>query len=330
MKLLLRRILPIICMLYSISLKAQQTSIQHFSVSHWLIQADVHQIFQNSQKLTGYELNENKTGIISSFDWKGAATEIPATIYIQMVVPFWQKWWFRTIAIIIVLIILVELIRRLKKKERKRAENQQQILQLKADALAAQMNPHFVFNCISSINALINIGDKQQASIYLGRFASLLRSVFKSVRLSEISLEEELSIIENYMQLEQARYSNSFNYKIERPEGISLTKVMVPPLIIQPFVENSVLHGFNRASNYDKRINILAVISKDRLKVLIIDNGTGITTDNQLETGMGIKITKERIALLGKNAQVQIESYIDDDHHGTTITIEIPLKIKKD
>jgi len=105
---------------------------------------------------------------------------------------------------------------------------------------------------------------------------------------------------------------------------------MVPPLIIQPFVENSVLHGFNRILNYDKRINILAVISGDRLKVIIKDNGLGIAPDNQSITGMGIKITKERIALLEKNAQVHIESYIDEDHHGTTITIEIPLKIKKD
>ena len=267
---------------------------------------------------------------IGAFNRQGAATEIPTTIYIKIAAPFWQKWWFRTIAIIIVLIILMELIRRLKKKERKVAEIQQQILKLKADALAAQMNPHFVFNCISSINALINIGDKQEASIYLGRFASMLRSVLKSVRLNEISLEEELSITENYMQLEQVRYSNPFNYKIVRPDGISITKVMVPPLIIQPFVENSVLHGFNRILNYDKRINILAVISGDRLKVIIKDNGLGIAPDNQSITGMGIKITKERIALLEKNAQVHIESYIDEDHHGTTITIEIPLKIKKD
>ena len=277
MKLVIRRILLIICLLVVISLKGQQYRDQH---------------------------------------------EISA--------PFQQKWWFITIAILIILVVLIGLFQWMKKKERKRAEIQQHILKLKADSLAAQMNPHFVFNCISSINALINIGDKQQASIYLGRFASLLRSVLKSVRLSEISLEEELSITENYMQLEQARYSNPFNYNIERPDGFSISVVMVPPLIIQPFVENSVLHGFSRSPNYDKRINILAVISGDRLKIVIKDNGLGITTDNQSETGMGIKITKERIALLENNAQVHIESYIDKDHHGTTITIELPLKIKKD
>jgi len=277
MKLVIRRILLIICLLYAISLKAQQYRDQH-----------------------------------------------------EILAPFRQKWWFIIIAIVIILVVLIGLFQWMKKKERKRAEIQQHILKLKADSLAAQMNPHFVFNCISSINALINIGDKQQASIYLGRFASLLRSVLKSVRLSEISLEEELSITENYMQLEQARYSNPFNYKIERPDGFSISEVMVPPLIIQPFVENSVLYGFNRSPNYDKRINILAVISGDRLKIVIEDNGLGITTDNQSETGMGIKITKERIALLENKAHVHIESYIDKDHHGTTITIEIPLKIKKD
>jgi len=105
---------------------------------------------------------------------------------------------------------------------------------------------------------------------------------------------------------------------------------MIPPLIIQPFVENSVLHSFNRISNYDKRINILAVISGDRLNVIIKDNGLGIAPDNQSETGLGIKITKERITLLDRNATVLIESRNDDNYHGTTITIRIPLKIKKD
>ena len=132
------------------------------------------------------------------------------------------------------------------------------------------------------------------------------------------------------MQLEQARYSNPFIYTIQRPSGMSLTNILIPPLIIQPFVENSVLHGFNRIPNYDKRINILAVISGDRLKVIINDNGSGIITDNQLETGLGIKITKERIALLERNANVHIESHVEKDCHGTTITIEIPLKIKND
>jgi LytS/YehU family sensor histidine kinase len=217
----------------------------------------------------------------------------------------------------------------MKIKVRKKAQTQQQILKLKADALAAQMNPHFVFNCISSINALINLGDKQEASLYLGQFASLLRSVLKSVRVNEISLEEELSITEKYMQLEQARYSNPFKYEIIRPEGISITSIMVPPMLIQPFVENAILHGFTRIPNYEKRINILALISGGRLKVVIKDNGLGIVPDNQTEPGLGIKITKERIALLENNAQVHIESHVDEDHHGTTVTIEIPLKIKK-
>ncbi len=266
---------------------------------------------------------------ISAFCRDGAATEVPTVIYIKIAPPFWQKWWFRTIALMIVLFIVFEVFRKMKKKERKRADIQQQMLKLKADALAAQMNPHFVFNCISSISALINLGEKQEAAIYLGRFASLLRSVLKNVRLNEISLEEELSLTEKYMQLEQARHRNPFSYEIKRPEGISLTKIMIPPMIIQPFVENSVLHAFIKIPDYDKRIYILATISEDRLKVIIKDNGLGTNTDNQTETGLGIKITKERIALLEENAQVQIESHIDEDHHGTIVTIEIPLKIKK-
>jgi sensor histidine kinase YesM len=214
----------------------------------------------------------------------------------------------------------------MKKKERKKAEIQQQILRLKADALAAQMNPHFVFNCISSINALINLGDKQEATLYLGRFATLLRSVLNSVRSNEISLEEELLMTENYMQLEKARYSNPFNYTIERPEGISTTAILIPPLIIQSFVENSILHGFTGLANFEKRINILAGTSGDSLIVIIKDNGIGIPPNKQHETGLGTRITTERIALLGNKAHVTIDSKIDEDDHGTTVTITIPLK----
>lgn len=266
---------------------------------------------------------------ISAFNTVGAETALPCMIIIKITAPFWQQWWFRIFALMILIFIAYEVFRNMKKREHKKAEIQQQILKLKADALAAQMNPHFVFNCISSINALINMGDKQEATLYLGRFATLLRSVLKSIRANEISLEEELLMTENYMQLEKARYSNPFNYTIERPEGISATLIMIPPLIIQPFVENSILHGFTGLANFEKRINILAVVSRDKLIVIIKDNGLGIPKNKLHETGLGTRITTERIALLESNSQVQIESHIDEDHHGTTVTIAIPLKLLK-
>ena len=245
---------------------------------------------------------------------------------IHIASPLWQQWWFWLFAFMTTIAIAFFIFLDMKKKERKKAEIQQQILRLKADALAAQMNPHFVFNCISSINALINLGDKQEATLYLGRFATLLRSVLKSVRSNEISLEEEFLLTENYMQLEKARYSNPFNYTIERPEEISTTAILIPPLIIQSFVENSILHGFTGQPNFEKRINILAVASGDSLIVIIKDNGIGILPNKQHETGLGTRITTERIALLGNKAHVTIDSKIDEDDHGTTVTITIPLK----
>lgn len=263
---------------------------------------------------------------ICAFNKEGLQNATLNMIHIKIEPPFWHRWWFRLFAFMFVLFIAFEVYRDMKKKEQKKAEIQQQILKLKADALAAQMNPHFVFNCISSINALINLGDKQEATLYLGRFATLLRSVLKSVRLNEISLDEELIMIENYMQLEQVRYSNPFNYTITRPEGISPTRILIPPLILQPFVENSISHAFTGLSNFEKIINILADISGDKLIVTIKDNGLGISPQKQLEVGLGTKITRERIALLDSKAQVLIESHIDEDHHGTTVTIEIPVK----
>ena len=267
---------------------------------------------------------------IYALNMEGQQNATLNTILITIKPPFWRTWWFRIFALMFALFIAFEVFREMKKKVRKNAEIQQQILKLKADALAAQMNPHFVFNCISSINALINLGDKQEATLYLGRFATLLRSVLKSVRLNEISLEEELLMIENYMQLEQARYSIPFHYTITRPQGFSPTRILIPPLILQSFVENSILHAFTGLGNFEKIINILADRSGDKLIVIIKDNGLGISPEKQLEIGLGTKITRERIALLGSNAQVQIESHIDEDHHGTVVTIAIPLKYLND
>ena len=266
---------------------------------------------------------------IEAFNKEGVLSSMQSSFNIKIAPAFYQKWWFRILTSIFILLILFEVFRILKEKELRKAVAQQQMLKLKADALAAQMNPHFVFNCISSINALINMGHKQEATLYLGRFATLLRNVLKSVRVNEISLEEELLMIENYMKLEQTRYSKPFNYSIIRPEGISPTLIMIPPLIIQPFIENSILHGFTGLTIFEKRINILAVISGERLTVIIEDNGKGISSDKQRETGLGTKITKERIALIEKHAFVRIESHTDENQHGTIVTIEIPLKIKK-
>ena len=272
----------------------------------------------------------NYTFKINAYSRDGATATATAIISFTIARPFWQQWWFLALALLIFIFLTSLLNRSFKRKARKKAEIQQQLLKLKADALAAQMNPHFVFNCISSINALINLGDKQAATLYLGRFATLLRSVLKNVRANEISLEEELQMVENYMQLEQARYSNPFSYTIKRPEGVSSTQVMIPPLIIHPFVENSILHGFKGVTNVEKRINILALLSGEFLKVVVNDNGSGIKLDKEMAgTGFGLKITNERIALLESNSEVKIESDCSEDHHGTTITISIPLKLKK-
>lgn len=177
---------------------------------------------------------------------------------------------------------------------------QQQITELERSALRAQINPHFIFNCLNSIQNFIVQHDAQQAIYYLGRFANLIRGVLNASTRSKAPLEEEVRLLEGYLSLEKLRFKDKFDYAITISEDIDPYETELPPLIIQPFVENAVLHG---VSKLESGGNVEVHFRKKGagLEISVSDNGPGWERDKKSGDGdrqsLGMQITKKRLDL---------------------------------
>ena len=208
--------------------------------------------------------------------------------------------------------------RKLSAIAKKDMENKQAKLELKA--VYAQLNPHFIFNALSSIQGLINKNQISDANKYLAEFSTLLRAALKNTDKELVPLSVEIHIIENYLNLEQLRFP--FLYQIVVADNINTNALELPPLLMQPIIENAIKHGVS-AINEKGRIDIEFSKKETDMMIRIEDNGTGFDTDNIRIAGVGLKLTKERIHLWNQNSTEQkillaIESKIGK---GTTIIL---------
>ncbi len=217
-------------------------------------------------------------------------------------------------------------------------ETQKQLSELELQALRAQMNPHFIFNCLNSINRFIIKNDAAKAADYLTKFAKLIRIVLEQSGKSFVLFDDEVKCLKLYMDLEALRFEKPFQYEINC-DGIDTTSVMIPTLLIQPFVENAIWHGLPAKENGYGKIFINMKIDNDILYCKICDNGIGVNRSTALkqtiENGrksLGIKLTQERLQLINtfKQQESKITMYDLKDEFGectgTCVAIEIPVK----
>jgi LytS/YehU family sensor histidine kinase len=220
--------------------------------------------------------------------------------------------------------------------KRKQAEFYRQASELETQALRAQMNPHFIFNSLNSINMFILENNKLQASAYLSKFSRLVRLILQNSQEAFIPLERELEALELYLELESLRFDNKFEYKIVVDDEVDTTVLRVPPLIIQPHVENAIWHGLM----HKKEKGHLGIELYQQAALLICkvtDDGVGRTGAEQLKSkpsnkhkSMGIKITESRIAMKqtnGNDQAVEIRDlvYADGSAAGTEVLLKIPI-----
>ena len=217
----------------------------------------------------------------------------------------------------------------------KDAENEKRIAGLEMMALRSQMNPHFIFNCLNSINRFVLRNDTEAASGYLTKFSKLMRMVLENSKQVLIPLEEEVKCLELYIQMEQFRCKNAFTYYIKYHDGVNTEEAMIPPLLLQPFVENAIWHGVNPKEG-DGKIGIEFFQKEEALYCVIRDNGIGRKKASELRSqlsqnhkSMGLQITKERLAIMeepqSKESPVEIEDMVDENGKaaGTKVTIRI-------
>jgi len=216
-----------------------------------------------------------------------------------------------------ILIINVSLRRNNEKLKSEKIQNklQQQTVMLEMHILRAQMNPHFIFNCLNAINHFILKNEMETASNYLISFSRLVRLVLNNSRQSLITIEEELSMMRLYLDLEKVRFNNAFDYNIHIEKDLDITSLNIPPLIIQPFVENAIWHGLMHKD--DPGLLSISIRTNNNILICeITDNGIGRkrayefkSKSVEIKKSMGIEITKKRLELL--NGSFEPSSFIE-------------------
>ena len=215
--------------------------------------------------------------------------------------------------------------------EKKEAQFRATVADVELKALRAQMNPHFIFNSLNSIGDYILKNDSQAASDYLGKFASLMRMTLENSDKKEISLVEDIELLKTYLSIEQKRFDHSFDFEIEVSDNLDADEVLIPPMLLQPFVENSIIHGLAPKENGGK-INITFKTQKNELVCSVEDNGVGRKASGkpmQLngKSSKGIAITQKRIDVLNKTKNAKDVIKIIDQTIGTKVVVTLPLRL---
>lgn len=234
------------------------------------------------------------------------ALELP----FQILPPFWQTWWFRgTVLLAIVLSLALFYNYRLRVLRRELMLHQQ-ATDLEKQALQAQMNPHFIFNCLNSIQSFIATNDKDQATVYLARFSKLIRQALDSSFKKEISLEDEITYLENYLSLEHLRFRNAFRYEIKTDEKLDLYDTGLPPMLVQPFLENAILHGMKGKSEKGLILICFEKFKENGLRILIEDNGPGLTQNAVVPgyTSYGVALTRRRLSIATQYPNARVDT----------------------
>ncbi|WP_462250269.1 two-component regulator propeller domain-containing protein, partial [Ferruginibacter sp.] len=212
----------------------------------------------------------------------------------------------------------------------------EQLSKAKLEALQSQMNPHFIFNSLNAIDNLIQTNQKDKATTYLARFAKLIRNVLDSSKNDVVSFQKDFETLQLYLQLEQFRCSDKFSFKLQADEELLQSDYKVPPLIVQPFVENAIHHGLLNKQDGNKTLTVVATLENDFIKYIIEDNGVGREKAQELKEinkpehqSYGIEITKERIELYNKsgadNNVIITDLFENNEPSGTKV--EICLKV---
>jgi hypothetical protein len=218
-----------------------------------------------------------------------------------------------------------------------RLESGKKETELEMQALRAQMNPHFIFNCLSSINRFILKNEGKTASNYLTRFSRLMRMVLMNSQIQLISLDDELEMLSIYLEMERLRFKDSFDYSINFLNAIDSDNVFIPPLLLQPFCENAIWHGLmNLPKEAHGRLDVELSKKDNTLHCIITDNGVGREKAAALnsktaekEKSMGLKITTERLSLLNKEKGVDTYFEIEDvkDENGNVAGTKVSVRI---
>jgi hypothetical protein len=281
----------------------------------------------------GYEFNlfaVNKYGVRSK----------TISIYFTKAKTFWQLLWVQGIIVIflvyLVWLIVKQRIKFIRRNANEKIVHERKTHELEQMALSAQMNPHFIFNSLNSIQQYIFSGNILEANQFITNFSSLIRQTLYISGKKFITVEEEIRYLESYLTIEQTKYENVFNFIIKTDDKLAIDDILIPPLILQPYIENSIRHGMLNLADRVGEIIISFYLKDDSLFCSVEDNGVGRETSGRLRQktraehkSKGMELVQKRIESLNAIYNVSINITIEDIVHknktGTCVNIKFPL-----
>ncbi|MFI5173044.1 MAG: sensor histidine kinase, partial [Chitinophagales bacterium] len=217
---------------------------------------------------------------VYAFDSKGNRSKITASLQFSIQPAFWQTVWFKILIAIFILIVIVLIvllwIKNIRTKASERSRVDKQLSEIKLESIRSQLNPHFIFNALNSVQNFNIKNDTRQAQKYLSDFSKLMRKTLDHAKKDFIPLEEEIEYLNNYLALEKLRYREQFEFIIEVDPKINIAELLIPTQIIQPYAENAIHHGLKYLEYGHGQLTIIFSVEKKHLICTIEDNGIGI------------------------------------------------------
>ena len=237
------------------------------------------------------------------------------SLHFVVTTPFWRTTWFYAL-IILAFLSLTWLfvnfrIKRIRERQEEKERLSKKVVDMEQMALRAQMNPHFIFNCMTSIQQYIFDKDIFEANKYITGFARLIRATLQNSTQAFISLDEELSFLSDYLSLEKLRFKEKMDFSFEVDESINGKEIFIPPMLIQPFVENSMRHGLRHKTEGKGHILVRVRQAEGKLEFTIEDNGIGRAKAAQFKTGEHIEYQSKGMAMTADRIRI-INSVYDD------------------
>ncbi len=301
-------------------------------------------VYTKDRKATFIQLNPGEYMFhLQVQDEEGKWIKLEVKPYFYIKKPYWRTWWFIGIVILLgVLItggILYYYITNLNKEKIFIEDKQrlsEELNETQQKALSSQLNPHFVFNSLNSIQNFILTKRTELSSDYLSMFSKLMRFVFENSKKLYVPLQDEIEALNLYLELEQVRHNHKFDYKIH-DESLKNELIYLPSLLIQPLIENSIWHGLLHKLEDDRKLDVVFSIKEAYLNIEIRDNGVGRGFSKprpkfiQKQKSSGIELTKQRLNLLSQSLNIEtnmkINDLFDSDRKpiGTSVVITIPV-----
>jgi ligand-binding sensor domain-containing protein len=224
---------------------------------------------------------------------------------IEILPPFWETLWFRILCLFLLGLIFYSIYRFRITSLKKKYELDKKLIQLENNALKSQMNPHFLFNSLNGIRTLIKLEENEKASIYISYLSKMLRDSLTYYKVALVTLDKEIQMSENYLQLAKLRFGDKLNWKVNIDETINVNSLKVPPFILQPVLENAIWHGIKHI-NTDGLITISILRDSQYLYLIVEDNGIGLEASSLMQRSnvrtrehLGVKLVEKRLIPLG-------------------------------